>query len=133
MSDRESQFKEVLECLPLPACLFDGQALRFIMANSRYCQLVGYTEQELIDLPWPKILADDEVAFAEKAVRAAGPDRPVVWTWRHKNGQTVKGAVQYAAIKFVKSDNTITDAYLATVISTGREIAASASQVYEDQ
>jgi PAS domain S-box-containing protein len=130
MIDRESQFKEVLECFPIPAYLFDGQALRFIMANSRYCKLVGYTEQELIDLPWPKILADNEVAFAEKAVQAPGPDRPVVWTWRHKDGQTVTAAVQYAPIRFVKSDNTITDAYLATVISTGREIAISASQIY---
>ncbi|MDP9160552.1 MAG: PAS domain S-box protein [Acidobacteriota bacterium] len=130
MVDRESQFKEVLECFPIPAYLFDGQALRFIMANSRYCELVGYTERELIELPWPKILADDEVAFAEKAVQAAGPDRPVVWTWRRKDGQTVTAAVRYAAIKFVKSDNTLTDAYLATVMSTGREIATMASQVY---
>jgi PAS domain S-box-containing protein len=130
MNDRESQFKEVLEYFPLPGYLFDGQTLRFLMANSRYCKLVGYTEQELIDLPWPKILADNEVALAEKAVQARGPDRPVDWTWRHKNGQRVTAAVQYAPIKFVKSDNTITDAYLATVISTGREIATSASQIY---
>ena len=71
MMDRESQFREVLECFPIPAYLFDGQAFRFIMANSRYCELVGYTEQELIQLPWPKILADDEVALAGKA--GSGP------------------------------------------------------------
>ena len=50
----------------------------FIMANLRYCKLVGYSEQKLIDLPWPTIRADNEVASAEKAVQAPGPERPVV-------------------------------------------------------
>ena len=128
--DRKSQFKDVLECFPLPAYLFDSERLCFVIANTRYCALVGYTEQELIDLPWPKILPEDQVALAEKALHLAGPEQPVVWAFRCKDGKTVTVAMRYTTLKFVRSDNTVADAYLSTVISTGAERATTAAQAY---
>ena len=130
MKDRESQFKEVLECFPLPVYIFEAEKLRFIMANARYCELVGYTEKELINLQWPTILADDQVALAEKAVKIAAPEKPVVWSFRHKDGKAVTVAMRYQNLKFARNDGTVVDAYLSTVISTGVETATSAFNVY---
>ncbi len=131
MSPKERALRETLVDLPAPACIFDATARRFIAANNLYCAIVGYTEEELKQLPWPKILPDDFVEPAERALasNATAQDAPVIWEWRQKNGNTVAAACRYRPMTLVLDDERVTTAFFVVVVGMG-ESPIPAMSVY---
>ena len=118
-----------MEALPIPAYIFDAQERRFLAANNLYCEMVGYTEQELRELPWPKIMPDDFVEPAERAIQTKAPDVPVVWQWRRKDGDIVSAALRYREMTILLNDGRVTTAYFAVVVGKG-ELPVSAKVMY---
>jgi PAS domain S-box-containing protein len=93
----KEEFQRYLAVLPLPACLFDPETCRIMAANASCCELMEYTEQELIDLPWPRIMADENYAQLGEMVKRQETrvDQPVEWALRKKSGSLLKARMQY--------------------------------------
>lgn len=59
--DSEERHRKIFELSPLGMCLV-GEDLRYLSVNARLCELLGYSEQELLGLTFPEITHPDDVA-----------------------------------------------------------------------
>ncbi|MCU1283898.1 MAG: fold [Acidobacteriales bacterium] len=120
--NNEAELKRTLQILPVPAFVFDGAAHKFISVNQLFCDLLGYTEEELKNLPWPSVLADDaEMRNAQQAIDTPQFNVPITFRGRHKNGSIVTSAIKYRDMKFVRDDGEVIAAFFAVVTSSERE------------
>lgn len=130
--NNEAELKSTLESLPLPAYVFDGNAHRFIAVNRLLCDLLGYAEEELLNLPWTSLLANsDEVAAAQRSMDTPQFNVPIIFRGRHKNGSIVNAAVKYRDMRFVRNDGSVVDTFFAVVVSSEGEQAKPAIEVFK--
>jgi PAS domain S-box-containing protein len=126
----KEQFQRFLAVLPLPACLFDPDTRRFMAANTACCELLGYSEQELMDLPWPQIMADEnyaqlgEIAMSQRQETTA--NQPVEWPLRRKDGSVLKAQLQYR-LTMVAADGAKKELYFIAVVGFEGQQALSAT------
>ena len=118
MSLVEIDLARTLNMMPSPAYIFASEERRFLAANSLYCELVGYTEDELKSLPWPKIMPEEYVEPAQKALSTASPGAPTIWKWRRKDGSIVAAVIMYRVMTVTHEDG-IFEAYFAAVLGAG--------------
>jgi PAS domain S-box-containing protein len=131
-STKEAELKTTLESLPLPAYVFEVRTQRFIRANQLFCDLVGYTEAELQQLPWSKLLANPaEVAAGQQAIEAPQFDTAIIFHGRRKDGSPVSAALKYRAMRFVRDDGEIVDAYFTVVTGIEGEEPKPATEVFK--
>jgi PAS domain S-box-containing protein len=129
---KEAELKSTLEALPLAAYVFDVRGQRFISANRMFCELVGYSEEELKKLPWQKLLADPaEVAAGQQAIEAPQFDVPIVFSGRRKDGTPISAALKYRAMRFVRDDGQVIEAYFTVVTSVEGENPKPATEVFK--
>ena len=98
----ENELRDMLQALPMPACLFDAEARCFVASNADFCKLVGYTDAELIALPWYKLLADEHVKPAEIAMQLEAPEEAVAWRLKTKDGTPLSVAAKGRRMKFIR-------------------------------
>ena len=131
MSFPQAAFREFMETMPVPAYLFNGRTRRFVAANTQYCDLVGYTEQELTILPWPQIMADDgQVQFAHHAMRSQTADASVQWRHRKKNGSTITFFISHQPVTLIDGNNVEEEVLFAVIVACDDRPALSARQAF---
>jgi PAS domain S-box-containing protein len=129
----KEEFKQFLAVLPLPACLFDPDARRFVAANASCCELLGYTEQELIDLPWPQIMADDnyaqlgEIALVQRQETTAS--QPVGWALGRKDGSVLQAQLQYRLMMVAAEAGAKKELYFVAVVGIEGQQTLSATDL----
>ena len=102
LQESEERFRGVFEQAPFGMCVagLDG---RFLQVNGAFCQLVGYSRQELIGKAWTNVLHPDDAArelrSAEDLVR--DPSRTIDSEVRylHRNGNVVWGHVKVSLVQ----------------------------------
>jgi diguanylate cyclase (GGDEF)-like protein/PAS domain S-box-containing protein len=76
LREREERFRKIFEEGPLGMAIVDLD-YRFARVNNTLCQMVGYTEEELISLTFPDIThpedIDIDIQFAERLLRKEIP------------------------------------------------------------
>src|SRR5579884_969322 len=125
MTERETNIRPMLDIVPLAAYLFTCADQRFFAANALFCDLVGYSEQELLSLPWHYVVEPGELAAAslaahvEDAINSANtsifPTEDSRWTFRHKDGVNVRGTAKIRELRIVKNDGAVVPAQLVVV------------------
>ena len=129
---KEAELKATLETLPLPAYVFDVKAQRFISVNRLFCDLVGYTEDELKELPWHKLLADRaEIAAGHQAIEAPQFNVPIIFRGVRKDGTPIAAALKYRAMTFVRDDGEVVEAFFSVVTSIEGEQPKPATEVFK--
>ncbi len=113
---REEHFRRTLDALPVPIFIFDAVQQTFIMANARFCDLIGYTEQELIALDWQQLVSPEHVEFARTAIASAAPDQPIRWHLQKKSGETITVWNKQTKMNLVRNDTTVTEAFFVVVV-----------------
>ena len=130
--NNESDLKNTLEALPLPAFVFDGGAHEFIRVNQLFCELMGYSEDELRALPWPQILEDNEqVNAAQRAMDVPQFNIPMIFRGRHKNGSIIVSALKYRDMRFVRDNGEVVDAFFAVVVSSEGEEPTPVTEIFK--
>ena len=76
LRENEERFRRVFEEGPLAMALVD-KGFRLTHVNSRFCEMLGYTEAELISRMFPEISHPDDIdkgkALAEQVFRGKIP------------------------------------------------------------
>ena len=106
--------------MPVPGYLFDPGLRRFVAVNASFCELVGYSEPELIALEWPRIMADaEETARANQEILDRQEDvfRINHFAFRNKDGSRVPSQVRYRVMRVVDGHCTTRQVYFAAVVS----------------
>jgi PAS domain S-box-containing protein len=127
----QNEFRRIVEDLPLPAYLFDGNTRRFVAANALYCKLVGYTEEELIALPWPRIMAEEHVQPALAAMAAETPlEQPTAWAFKRKDGSVVIVHTLYRSMHLNRRNGQTLDVLFAAVVGFPGQTIRRAEKVF---
>jgi PAS domain S-box-containing protein len=117
----KTTFREFLNAMPVPAYLFDPETRHFVAANPGFCELVGYSERELIALEWPLIMADEgEAGRANQEISGRQEDvfRTNDFAFRRKDRTRVNTHIQYRVMRVaVRGDSPNRQVYFAAVTS----------------
>lgn len=112
-------FREFLDAMPIPAYLFDPESKRFVAANPSFCELVGYPEPELIQLKWPRIMADEgETRRANEEIAGREEDvfRNDEFAFRRRDGSRVNTNILYRVMRVSVRHEPTRHVYFAAVI-----------------
>ncbi|MGD0095557.1 MAG: PAS domain S-box protein [Terracidiphilus sp.] len=97
----EDRFRAVFEHAPSGICL-NGLDGRFIQVNAAYCRMLGYSEQELIGMPWSEVTHPDDLEFS---LRAEGriSKNPRGWEeadkrYIHRGGATLWAHIKHSVV-----------------------------------
>lgn len=88
----EERLRSIIDAAPIGifSCMLSG---RFIEVNPAFCQMVGYSEEELLEMSFQDITHPDDLAISiesdEKLLRGEVPHYTLQKRYLHKNGQPV--------------------------------------------
>jgi PAS domain S-box-containing protein len=124
---RSTRAEELLDPLPVPAYLWDCKTEKFVDSNQAFCDLLGYSADEIHDLDWRQMIAQDEIATAERAIKAGPKMQRVSWHFRRKDGVIIPVTLASRAMTFIDDDDHFREVYMAIVLSTGEDTVSSAT------
>ncbi|MCU1305504.1 MAG: hypothetical protein JWN45_199 [Acidobacteriaceae bacterium] len=107
---------KVLKELPLPAFIFNRDQLGFIAANSQFCELLGYSEPELVAMPWKKAYPDYVVPILQKALGVNVPNGSVEWLYKRSDGKTIALLTKCSRIKLMYENGKSNSVSLITIL-----------------
>jgi PAS domain S-box-containing protein len=124
------EYVEMLEELPLPAYLLDREQPCFIAANSKFCKLIGYSQKELMGLPFMKAIPDDVVPIAEKAFRKNPPENSVHWRFRRSDGEQITLLLKYRRTSLFCDGRKLTNVSFTTVLKSQDDVEVEAVKYF---
>ncbi len=89
-----ADYQELFEKIPDGITLHDAEDGALLDANEQFCEMLGYSRDELLELNFEDIIADDPPYTSERAeqyIRKAATDGPQTFEWRDetKAGETI--------------------------------------------
>ena len=106
LRQREERFRTAFEYAPFGLALAarDG---RILQVNATVCRMLGYSEEELLALPWSAISHPDDVAVSQEAMARLERDRPE-WVeyekrYLHKEGRIVWARIRVSLVTKFRS------------------------------
>jgi PAS domain-containing protein len=106
----------VVKELPLPAFIFNRDQTGYIAANSHFCELLGYSETELITMPWQKAYPDYVVPLLEKALGLDVPYGCVEWLYKRSDGKTLALLTKCRRMKLIDENGKPNNVSLVTIL-----------------
>lgn len=131
---REAEITRLLEFFPVPAYYFAYRRPRFVAVNQLFCELLGYSEQHILNTPWQMLLPENERAAAEAAIAAARigqfPETPVRWTFLRADGTTVSGTARVRETRVVLNDREVVDTHFVALVAVDGEETIESTRVF---
>lgn len=122
--------QSTVEALPIPAYVFSIDRPGVLFANSQFCELMDYSEEELIKKPWSELLAPEEVPLAVEAIRSGSPRTSVTWRFVTKNGELLSLVLRYRKRRLLQDDGQVANVFFVAVIGSPKERQLPAALVY---
>jgi PAS domain S-box-containing protein len=66
--ESEERFRDVFEYAPVGICV-TGHDARFIQVNAAFCGMLGYSEAELLETSWMKLVHPDDLAASQQKMK----------------------------------------------------------------
>ena len=129
----ESRFRSIFEQVQLGMNVVDLQTGRYLQVNQAFCDLVGYSEAELLSKTFWDITDPEDITISRSQRLAIVEEGATMYRlekrFRHKNGQTVWAAIH---VSQTLGSNGATQAGIAIVENiTGRRQAEAALKTTE--
>ncbi|MCS7004314.1 MAG: PAS domain S-box protein [Cytophagales bacterium] len=89
--DNEKLINSIFNCADIGICVTNKEA-KFVKANQAYCDLYGYTMDEIIGKPFTIVVPPEHREFALKMHRnylEGSPETPGKWRVQRKNGENM--------------------------------------------
>jgi PAS domain S-box-containing protein len=120
-----SSFRHLLDSLPIAAYLVNPADRCIVGANQLFCDLMGFTEQELRELPWPRILMPDYVAPAEVVLKTnAITDSVTEWHFQKKDGSPLMAYCKYRLTQVVDENHMVHELYFTVIAPIEKIVSA---------
>ncbi|MCU1286623.1 MAG: fold [Acidobacteriales bacterium] len=123
------EYIEMLEDLPLPAFIIDRDAGRIVAANALYSKVIGYSQQELIGMPFLRLAPDDLPPIVEKALRSETPKQAIRWPAKRRDGSQISVIVKYRRMKLLCCGKKLNVTYV-TVLGWQGDVEIDAIEYY---
>ncbi|MCS7014019.1 MAG: PAS domain S-box protein, partial [Chloroherpetonaceae bacterium] len=126
----EERLRAMIDAAPIGvfSCMLSG---RFIEVNPAFCQMVGYTEDELLELTFQDITHPDDLSISvesdEKLLRGEVPHYTLQKRYLHKNGQPVYVRVRTGLARHADGS----PAYLVSQVEDITEVTQTAKALEE--
>lgn len=136
----EEQFRSVFENAAIGKCLAD-LAGKVWQVNTSFCQMLGYSEPELLSLTFPEItVAEDreiDRSYIEQLLKLEIPSYQIEKRYVHKNGQVIWTILSVSLVKdrqqqplhFICQFQNISDRKLVETSLQEAKIAAEAASL----
>jgi PAS domain S-box-containing protein len=102
LKESEERFREVFEYAPVGMCVL-GLDECFIQVNAALCQMVGYSERELLAAAWTELIYPDDLASAlwnrDRLWDGLGRGQEAETRFIHRNGGVVWGRVRASLVR----------------------------------
>ncbi len=102
--------------MPIAAYLSNASDRSVIAANQAFCELIGFTEQELKELSWPRMLMPDYAAAAAGLLQTnTKTDGAIEWHFQKKDGSPLKVHGKYRLTQVVDANHKVHELYFTVV------------------
>jgi PAS domain S-box-containing protein len=106
-----------LDFLPAAVSILDREQLRIIVANQRFCALLGFTERELDGVSWSSVLTSESAAIAENAFRSGNePEATLEWHFRRQDGSILSIHGRYRLIKAFDNSQNVRELVMIAIL-----------------
>ncbi|HEV8286721.1 MAG TPA: PAS domain-containing protein [Chitinophagaceae bacterium] len=88
----EKHYRFLFENNPLPACIYDTEAYKFLEVNDAALEYFGYNREDLLKLNLPEIILSEDLAKLKGEIdKASLSSKPhtSIWKIKRKNGEIV--------------------------------------------
>lgn len=112
-------FRHMLDILPVPACFLDPAVKRVVGANRDFCRLVGYMEQEILELPCQEIFPPEQSSASAKETCICDDCEHKSlqkWRLRRHDGSTLDFHIRYTFTRLMGPDGAIHSLCLTTIL-----------------
>ena len=89
--------------VPIPAFVFHRETRRFLAANALFVDLLGYTENELLEMFIDQIRPPEDLPLLEKAVQSDPPQGATEWRYIRKDGTLLYVRIRYRNNELVEN------------------------------
>jgi PAS domain S-box-containing protein len=126
LSDREELFRTAFHNAPfgMILCAVDT---RIVQVNARMCQMVGYTEQELLASTWMQLTHKDDIGISQRAVdemlRGRLPTADIEKRYIHKNGNVIEVRLRVSLVLDARSNPAYFITHVEDVTDRNRMVA----------
>jgi len=103
LRESENRFRRIFEGSPFGMTLSEGEERRILQANPAFCQMLGYTQDELIGRCISEFSHPDELPVDRAFAQLDGTDRE--WRLREKRYLTKQGATVWAHVRVAVFDS----------------------------
>ena len=123
--------KYILDVLPLPAFFFELETRRFLAANVRLLDLLGYSTVELLGMTVDQIQPREDLQRLENALQSYPPEGATERRYLRKDGSLLYVRILYRNNELVE-DGIRRCARLVVVESWGERPTQSAQQSFSE-
>ena len=103
LQESEERFRAVFEHSPLPIAIASSESKQFINVNPAFCNMVGYSLEELCETTWGQITHPDDVNRDLDGVHAITEGASTLYSrekrYIHKSGEIVWAEIRASTIR----------------------------------
>lgn len=119
----------LLSALPVPAFIFDIEERRFLFINRLFCEMMGYSEEELLRIPLDEIRPPEDIERFHRALGELPPEGAIEWRYLTKDKRILHVTLRYRNMTYANHGRAIAARFVVVTDQSDQPTRPSA-EVY---
>lgn len=94
-SESADPIAELVKINPVPSLLVEMKNLTVVVVNDAACRLLGYSQQEILNLSLLKLVPAEDAGAVHHAAEEPSPEGETLWRCLRKDGQVLFLKLKY--------------------------------------